>query len=173
MTDRVKSKYKFLGGFGLLVALNLIILFGILLLATSSKISLDKISLLNDKSALIAYAMLLVILLLFILLLVTQCERIIIEENGITFINPLFPFIRRTKQWNHFDYYITVDEDSRYSTYEAIWLVKNSKINERISSFYYMNYSDILSQVKVQGKGKKYFNPIIQLLSLLRLKRIK
>lgn len=169
----VNSKYKLFGGFGLLIGLNSLIGFGVFILLTKSKISVDKVDLLNDKSARIVYLILFGIFLLFLLLLMTQCKRIIADKDGITFINPLFPFLRTTNNWTDFDYYITVDEDSKYSKHEAIWLIKNEKIERRISSFYYSNYFDLLGQVTAKNKGKRYFDPFSQLFALLRLKRIR
>jgi len=172
MTDQIHSKYKIFGGFGLLVGMNLFTL-GICMLLITSKISVDKVDLVNDRSARIAYLFLFGMLFLFLLLLLTQCKRIIADKDGITFINPLLPFLRKTKRWSDFDYYITVDETSKYRTYEAIWLIKKRKINRRISSFYYSNYSDILSRVKSKRKGKKYFDPFSQIFLCLGLKKLR
>jgi hypothetical protein len=172
MTLSVNSKYKFFGGFGLLIGLNGLIAFVIFMLLTKSKISVDKVDLLNDKPARIVYLILFVVFLLFLLLLITQCKRIIADKDGITFVNPLFPFLRTTNSWTDFDYYIIVDEDSKYSKHEAIWLIKNGKLKRRISSFYYSNYFDLLGQVTVKGKGKKYLDPFTQLFAMLRLKKI-
>ena len=173
MTDIVYSKYKIFGGFGLIFGLNLLIVFGTYKLLTASKISVDKVDLLNDNGARIAYAILFGVLFLFLLLLMTQCKRIVVDKDGITFINPLLPFLRSKTNWTDFDYFITVDEDSKYGKHEAIWFIKNEKISKRISSFYYSNYLDLLSQVKSTEKGKRYFDPFFQLFALLRLKKIK
>jgi len=148
MTHPVNSKYKFFGDFGLLVGLNALIAFGVFKFLTASKISVDKVDLINDGGARIAYLILFGLLFLFLLMLITQCKRIIADKDGITFINPLLPFLRTTNNWTDFDYYIKVDEDSKYSKHEAIWLIKNEKIKKRISSFYYSNYFDLISQVK-------------------------
>ncbi len=167
------SKYKILGGFGLLVGLNLLVAFGIFKLLTASKISVDKVDLINNGEARIAYAVLFGVLSLFLLLFMTQCKRIIVDNDGITFINPLLPFLRKTTMWSDFDYCITVDEDSKFSTHEAAWLIKEGKLHSRISSFYYTNYLNLLDQVKSIKKGKRYFDPLSQLFMLMRLKKIK
>jgi hypothetical protein len=52
---KIYSRYKILGGFGLLVGLNLLIGFGTFKLLTDSKVSYDKVDLLNDKDALYVY----------------------------------------------------------------------------------------------------------------------
>lgn len=168
----VNSKYKFFGGFGLLAGFNAFIVFGIFKLLTASKISVNNVDLINDKGARAVYLIIFSIFFLFLLLLVTQCKRITIDRDGITFINLLLPFLKTNYCWADFDYYIRVDEYSRYSTYEAIWLIKNKKIERRISSYYYSNYFDLLKQIKSKNKGKKSFGPLAQLFSILKLKRI-
>lgn len=173
MTHHIHSKYKIFGGFGLIVGLNSIIGFGVYKLLTASRISADKVDLVNDNGARIAYAILFGALFLFLFLFMTQCKRIIADKDGITFINPLFPFLRNKSSWADFDYFITVDEDSKYSKHEAIWFIKNEKISKRISSFYYSNYFDLLGQIKSKEKGKRYFDPFSQLFALLRLKKIR
>lgn len=170
---KVISRYKFFGGFGLLIGLNALIGFGTFMLLTNSKISYDKVDLLNDDKALFAYSVIIGLNILFLTLLGTQGKFVIADTDGITFINPIFPFLRTFKQWTDFDYYILVDEDSRYSTHEAVWLIKDEKIKGRFSSFYYSNYSDLKRQIKIKGYGKKQYSPFGQLFALLGLKRIK
>jgi hypothetical protein len=170
---RVYSKYKIFGGFGLLVGLNLLIGFGTFKLLTSSKISYDKVDLINDNIALFAYSVIIGLNLLFLTLLATQSKFVIADNSGITFINPLIPILRNTKQWTDFDYFILVDETSRYDTHEAVWLIKDEKIKGRFSSFYYTNYTDLKKQIKTNGRGKKHFGQFEQLFALLGLKRIK
>jgi hypothetical protein len=82
----------------------------------------------------------------------------------------LFPFIRKTKSWNSYDYYQTVEENARGGTYEAIWLVKDNYIKDRISSFYYSNYLDLKKDVKTDYKGELAINSLQQLGYLLGLK---
>jgi hypothetical protein len=95
MIDNVYSKYKIFGGFGLLDGLNLLMVFGIYKLLTASTISLHRVDLMYNGAARIAHRILFGILYLFLLLLMTQCKRIIADEDGITFINPLLPFLRK------------------------------------------------------------------------------
>jgi hypothetical protein len=170
---RIYSKYKIFGGFGLLVGLNLLIGFGTFKLLTSSKISYDKVDLLNDNEALIAYSVIIGLNLLFLILLATQSKFVIADYNGITFINPLIPILRNTKQWTDFDYFILVDETSRYDTHEAVWLIKDEKIKGRFSSYYYTNYKDLKKQIKTKGLGKKHYGPFEQLFALIGMIRIK
>ncbi|TAE42730.1 MAG: hypothetical protein EAY66_00395 [Sphingobacteriales bacterium] len=170
---KIYSRYKFFGGFGLLVGLNLLIGFATFKLLTASQVSYDKVDLFNDNKALFAYSIIVGLNLLFLILLGTQCKFLVADTNGITFINPIIPIIRKTKQWTDFDYYILVDEDSRYDTHEAVWLIKDERITGRLSSFYYTNYADLKKQIKTKGLGKKHYGPFGQLFALLGLKRIK
>ncbi len=173
MTDKVRSKYKFFGGFGLLLVMNLFI--GILLcyILVISKISIDKVDLINNSDARFSYIALLGAQLLLLLFFLGENKYIIADADGITFINPLFPFLIKTKTWDSYDYFITVDEKSKYSTHEAVWLIKDEKISNRFSSFCYSNYDEIKEQIKTNGKGKQYYNSFGQLFALLRIKKIK
>jgi len=171
--SKVYSKYKILGGFGLLLGLNILIGFGTFKLLTSSNISYDKIDLMNDNNALFSYSVIIGLNLLFLILFATQSKFIITDNNGITFINPLFPILRIANQWTDFDYFILVEEASRYDTYEAVWLVKDGRIKARFSSFYYSNYKDLKKQIKTKDHGKKHYGPFKQLFVVLGLHRIK
>ncbi|MEJ1238433.1 hypothetical protein WBG78_09900 [Chryseolinea sp. T2] len=170
---RVCSNYKLFGGFGLLIALNGIIGFGAYKLLTSSNISIDKVDLLNDNDARFTYAVILGLLTLFLVLFITQNRFIIASREEIVFINPLIPFLRKKYKWTDFDYYVTVDESSRHASHEAVWLIKNGKLEARFSSFYYSNYDDLLGQISTRNEGGKDFSVFDQLLILLRLKRVK
>lgn len=170
---KVYSKYKFFGGFGLLIVLNILMGFGTFKLLTSSKLGFDKVDLIKDNNALFAYSLVIGLTLLFLILLATQSKFVIADNNGITFINPLIPILRTTRKWEDFDYFILVEEASRYDTHEAVWLIKDEKIKGRFSSFYYTNYKDLKKQIKVKGHGRKHFGPFEQLFALLGLKRIK
>lgn len=167
------SRYKAFGGFGLLIGLNGLISFGTFKLLTASKVSYDKVDLLNDSDALFAYSIIIGLNLLCLLLLMTQSKFVITDSSGITFINPLIPILRKRRLWSEFDYFILVDEDSRYSTHEAVWLIKNEKVKGRFSSFYYSNYQELKRQIKTNGKGKKNFSPFGQLTALMGLKNVR
>jgi|ERR1700757_1157569 len=173
VTNKVYSHYKILGGFGLMLVLNIVTWFGTYKLLNNTAINFSITNLLNDSENRIGYLGMFGLDLLFLFLLVTQCRFIIADNNKITFINPLLPFLRHTEKWNYFDYYILVDETSKNTTHEAVWLVKNGRIKGRFSSFYYTNYNDLVSQVNVRGYGKKHFSSIAQLFILMGLKKIK
>jgi hypothetical protein len=171
--NRVTSRYKIFGGFGLLILLNAVIGLGTYKLLTSSKISIDKVDLWHDANAQYAYAIIIGLQFLLLLLFATQNRFISADTRGITFINPLLPFLRKTTLWTDFDYYISVEEQSKHTTYEAVWLVKNDKLSARFSSFYYSNYNELKKQIRAEKGKNRYFNPIEQFLILLGLRKIK
>ena len=94
---KIYSKYKIFGGFGLLIGLNIVIGFGTFKLLTYSKISYDKVDLINDPNALFAYSVIIGLNILLLLLFITQCKFIITDSTGITFVNPLIPVLRKKK----------------------------------------------------------------------------
>jgi len=94
--NRVTSRYKIFGGFGLLILLNAVIGLGTYKLLTSSKISIDKVDLWHDANAQYAYAIIIGLQFLLLLLFATQNRFISADTRGITFINPLLPFLRKT-----------------------------------------------------------------------------
>jgi hypothetical protein len=166
---RVTSSYKIFGGFGLFILLNGLIGIGTYKLLTT----LDMADLLNNSNTQKVYAFVLGLQLLFLTLFSTQNRFIIADNDGITFINPLIPFLRATYRWTDFDYYVTVDESSQHSTHEAVWLIKDKRLKARFSSFYYSNYDDLIDQVRTTSKGDRYFNPFDQLFILMGLKGVK
>lgn len=166
---RVTSRYKFFGGFGLFIILNAVIGIGTFKLLTT----LDITELMNNSNTQKVYAFVLGLQLFFLYLFSTQNRFIIADNDGVTFVNPLIPFLRSTYRWTDFDYYITVDESSQHSTHEAVWLIKDKRLKARFSSFYYSNYDDLIDQVRTTSKGDKYFNPFDQLFILMGLKGVK
>ncbi|CAN5353533.1 hypothetical protein BH09BAC3_BH09BAC3_09150 [soil metagenome] len=93
----VYSFYKLFGGFGLLLCLNGLIGFATYKLLMFSRISIDRVDLWNDSGAQFAYGIIIGLQLLFLLLFSTQNRFIIADTVGITFFNPLLPFLRKTK----------------------------------------------------------------------------
>jgi hypothetical protein len=168
----IKSRYKILGGFGLLVLLNIIIVFGLIKLLTKSKISFYKVNILYNSDALFVYSIFSSLLLLLIWIFVTHCKAITIDDFGIKLSNPLFPVLQKQYSWDDFDYYILVDEESKYNVHESIWLLKDQKIKARFSSFYYSNYPELKSNIKTKSKGKKEFHLIDQFLSIIGLMKV-
>jgi len=170
-TQRIKSTYKIFGGFGLLLVLT--ILASTLyykVIEAQFENNFDFETWLNNSNDIVLFSILSLWELVFLSLFITQNKFIIIENEEITFINPLLPFIRKTRQSNEYDYFITIFEQSRSGEYEAIWMIKNNKIKDRISSFYYSNYSELKDNLNIRYVGERKINPFIQLFYLLGLK---
>lgn len=146
------SFYNFFGGFGLLLAYNLFI--GFLAYhfiaelinerGLATLFSLD-FWLYDPKRGITLFVLALQLSLLWFFC--TQNQFIIVAPHQITFVNPLLPFIRTTRKWSDYDYYVTVKEAARGGPHEAVWLIKNGRIRNRISSFYYSNYQELESNL--------------------------
>jgi hypothetical protein len=171
-TNQIKSKYKLFGGFGLLLLIQIFLITCIIfLLLNSTKINSNGLSF--SKNAAPVLLLLGAVFFIFLLVIATECRRMILDNEGITFINPFFPFLKYKIDWNYFDYFITTDEHNEYDSHNAIWFIKNGKIKKRISSYYYLNYSEILKGIKTKNNGKRDFDIFFQFLAILRIIKIK
>ena len=67
------------------------------------------------------------------------------------------------------------DEQSRYETIEVIYLIKNKKLVNVISSFNYKNFDEIKKEIalNLEFKGKIYLNIFHQLFLRLGFKQEK
>ena len=108
--------------------------------------------------------------LIFILLFMSECKYIKVEEDKVIFINPLLPFLRKTRYFSEYDYKQIVEEEARGGPHEALWLIKNGKLKVRISSFYYSNYSELKKSIKIMDKGRLLINPFKQIGCILGMK---
>ncbi len=150
---KIKSKYSTLGGFGYL--LFLVILSGFILPYMFPRININPFSMEswhNEYTRIVMFFSL-GFQALLVLFFISQCKYIISDHNGITFVNPIFPFIRKTRKWSDYDYYQTNQEATNGGSYEAIWLIKDDLLIDRISSFYYSNYGDIKDGIKAKNNG--------------------
>jgi hypothetical protein len=107
--------------------------------------------------------LLIIILEIFALSLVFQLKRIIIEKDKVIFKNLIFPFLKKERLFSYYDFSKTVDEQSKAGSYESLWLFKNGKLENQISSFYYSNYAKLKFEIKVQHKGKLKINSLKQI----------
>jgi hypothetical protein len=170
---RVKSSYKVFGDFGILLLLNGIVGVQTYRLLTSPEIGIAVVDLWNDTGAQIDYAIVLGLQLLFLFPFITNSRFIIADNNGITFINPLLPFLRRTTKWTDFDCYMIVQPSTEYPTDESIWLIRDGKLAARFSSAYYSNYNDLKNQILTRKKTLRDLRSIEHLLILFGLRRIE
>jgi len=159
-----RGKYKLFGGFGLTLLLNVPIGFFIYkVIINGPKIQLINIETWINNENFWMVIISLGIQILFLLLFMTQNKYLILDDYGITFVNPLLPFFQKTRKWDYYSEYRRVIEHSQYNTHEAIWLIKDNKLKNRISSFYYQNYKDIKKGIKIEYSGRLRINPFKQL----------
>ena len=105
-----------------------------------------------------------------LILLLTQCKYIKVKSDRIIFINPLLPFLRKTRYFNEFDYMQVVMEFSYVGDYGALWLIKDKKLKVRISSFYYSNIIELKNSINIEDRGVLYMNPLKQFGCLFGMK---
>lgn len=98
----------------------------------------------------------------FALSLFLKLKKIVIKKDKIIFQNLVFPFVKKERLFSYYDFSNFVDEQSKTGYYESLWLFKNGKLKDQISSFYFSNYSKLKSELKVQNKGKLKINNIKQ-----------
>jgi hypothetical protein len=98
--------------------------------------------------------LLILFLEIFALSLLLNLKTIIIEKDKIIFQNIIFPFIKKKRLFSFYDFSKFVDEHTRYDSYETLWLFKNGKLEDRISSFYFSNYTKLKFEIKIKNKGK-------------------
>ena len=167
--NEIRSKYKFFGGVGLLILINLLvtsITIIVFIKLRGNYISHKAL----DKGAFIAILPFIILQALALMLFMTQCKIIVLTKGHITFINPIFQFNRRIIPFHEYDYFVTIEEYTEVKNWEAIWLIKDRKIKDRISSFYYKNYSNLKDQITIENKGQIYQSPLRQTLSIFGMK---
>ena len=168
---KVYSRYKIFGGFGLLVAMSLMVGFATYnLIIRGQYIQLFTFSSWVGNQNLKTVLITLAVAALVVTFFCTQNQFIIISHDRITFINPLLPFIRTTRQWSEYDYYVTVQEDARGGPHEAVWLIRDGRIKNRISSFYYSNYKELEREIGCRFSGPLRLNFLKQFGCLLGMK---
>lgn len=107
--------------------------------------------------------LLIIILEIYAVNLILQLKRITIEKDKVIFKNLIFPFLKKERMFTYYDFSKIVDEQSKAGSYESLWLFKNGKLENQISSFYYSNYAKLKFEIKVQHKGKLNINSFKQI----------
>lgn len=164
----LKSRFKLFGGFGLLLSLLGIMLFGAYRLTMNSKVSWNQVNLIGDSQAAFAYVVTFGLVILLLFLFATQCRIIEISPNEISFTNPLVPILKKKVQWSEVDHIILVDEQSRFDSNEAVWLMKSGRVLARFSAFYYSNYRELKNKIPLKSKGKVHVGFLEQLSAVLK-----
>lgn len=164
----ISSEFKF-GTILLLLLINSLsgILFWVLFV--KGKINPLSIDFWKNESLLIAGTAILFLEMVALFLLL-QVKTITIEKDKIIFRRLIFPFLKKEREFSYYDYSKLIDEASKNNTYEALWLIKNEKLEDRISSFYFSNYGKLKFEIKVKNKGKLNINPFKQLFCQMGMK---
>ena len=161
----IRSKYRFFG-VAMIIIMNLVsALYFIFIFYTI----LDKglINVWHDNYGKLAFFLAPLLEFFCLMLLFTQFKRIEIAHDSISFTSSLIPGMRTTTSWTDYDSCYSVQEYTDYRNYEAIWLIKGRRIKNRISSFYYSNYSELRDAIKMDIKGPLQMSPLQQTLCMM------
>ena len=165
----MKSKFK------IFTLLLFIIIFPLIFIAFYNLIS-EYIHFIKEKNIkkIILFTWVLTLIVAGLILIIKEVKRIEIYNNIIEF-KYIFPLLNKTYNWKDFDYFILTDEQSRYETIEVIYLIKNKKLVNVISSFNYKNFDEIKKEIalNLEFKGKLYLNIFHQLFLRLGFKQEK
>lgn len=121
-----------------------------LLVSAFSQTFLDfqiiKMSMPTTKAKIFQFVLPIIGMLLFGSQLWRDANIILVDTfaNTITFQN-LFTRKSRMYDFNYFDGFIDMNQRSRSGTYKVVYLVKEKRYIEKISSFYYSNLDDLQS----------------------------
>ena len=155
----MKSNIKILP-FLLVMVLNLLVgIFFWLIFVKAGERILEYAFWTNDTFILL----LIIFLQIFALSLISQLKTIILKKDKIIFKNLIFPFLKKERLFSYYDFSKIVDEYSKSGLHESLWLFKNGKLENQISSFYYSNYKKLKFEIKVQHKGKLKINILKQI----------
>lgn len=91
---------------------------------------------------------------IFALYFLFSLKKIIVEKDKIIFKSLIFPFIKKQRFFSYYDCIKIVDEDSKTHNYESLWLIKDRKLEDHISSYHYSNYTKLKFEIKVKHNGK-------------------
>ena len=135
-----------------------------LLISAFSQTFLDfqiiKMSMPTTKAKIFQFVLPILGLLLFGSQLWRDANIILVDTfaKTISFQN-LFTRKIRLYDFNHFDGFIDMNQSSKSGTYRVVYLVKDKKYIEKISSFYYSNLNDLQSAlIPIEYLGFKRYS---------------
>ncbi len=168
--NNMSSKYK-LGSILLILLINFLsgILFWVLFIKAEVS-PLTKEFWYGESSKIAGITILMLEILALYLL--SQVKQIIVEKDKIIFRNLILPFIKKEKLFSYYDYSKIVEQHTKTGTYEALWLIRNEKVVDEISSFHYSNYTKLKFEIKVKHSGKLKIGSFAQLFCRLGIRRI-
>ncbi|WP_035117161.1 hypothetical protein, partial [Flavobacterium cauense] len=165
---KMRSKFK---SSSILLIIIINFLFGILFWAVFFKAGHNPLTekFWANESARIAGITILTLETLAIFLIL-KLRVVVVEKDKIIIKNLLIPFLKKERLFTYYDYSKTIDQYSKVGTYEVLWLIKNDKLEDQISSFNYSNYNKIKFEIKVKHKGKLKINSFKQLFCEMGMK---
>ncbi|MDD2987237.1 hypothetical protein [Flavobacterium sp.] len=92
----------------------------------------------------------------------TIIKQITIKKDSILFKNQLFPFLKKERLFSYYDYTKTVEEETETESFEALWLIKNGKLEDHISSMFYSNYNELKEAITIKQAGKLEMSAVKQ-----------
>ncbi|NOU62333.1 hypothetical protein [Marinifilum caeruleilacunae] len=156
---------KIFGGFGLTIFLNLIWGFLTYKVLFESKLKPFQISTCTEGYDWLLLTFILALELLFLRLLIKDNRLIIITSEKIIFISWILPILFKIKKKTFYDGYTLVGETDNYGNqYQAMYLIHNGKLIDRISSFYYQNFYQLISCSELKKLRKRKVGLIKQLI---------
>ena len=112
-----------------------------------------------------------IIEMIFLRILIKDNRVIIIKEDKVIFKSWVLPIFSKMRKKTFYDGYILVSETNRYgNVYQAMYLIRNGRITDRISSFYYKNFDSIVNSLDIKFLGRRKISFIKQLLVGLGVK---
>ena len=118
-----------------------------------------------------------VTILLFLIVISCNSEKKQWRDlKRINSFSNIFKFAYNNRESIYLDSAIIMLDDTLSHTkdfwlwiHEAIWLIKNNKLKDRISSFYYTNFTELKAEIKTKNLGELEINQFKQLLCLFGL----
>lgn len=108
--------------------------------------------------------------LIFLKLLIKDNRIIVIKNDEIIFKSWVIPIYYKIRKKTFYDGYILVGEKDKYgNVYQAMYLIGKGKIIDKISSFYYQNFDDIVDAFDLKFLGRPKVGFIKQLLVNLEI----
>jgi hypothetical protein len=163
MKKKVVSRLKFKGTFILLFA-NLgtgFLLYNIIFNSTIKTFEAETWRNCDGCLLIIGFALM---QLLLIYQLSKNTTIIVVNDKKELYINWVFPFLTRIKPKDYYDGYIIVKEPSKYRDYDAIYLLRNGYVKDRLSEFNYTNVNVLkrsLNVKKVKCSGINMFKVVL------------
>ena len=150
----IKSRYNFSRFIFLLV----VILTFLLTVFVTYRIGFWFVNFESNNEALYVSLVLIPINIILLIFYIKRCKLIKIYDEGMSFSNPIVPFISKNIEWSSIDYCVLYDDIWKHGTYESIYFVANKTVKYKISSQFYKNYGAMKQKIPFELKKKVHFS---------------